>query len=62
MLNQIVQRFTADQTGATAIEYALLGMLVAVGLIATLIVFGGSLGDLFNSPAVDTLGTVANSM
>lgn len=62
MLNQILQRFAVDESGATGMEYALLGTLIGCALLATFTVFGESLAQLFNSPAIDTLGVAANSM
>ncbi|WP_297112081.1 Flp family type IVb pilin [uncultured Devosia sp.] len=59
---QMLRRFIAEETGTTAIEYALLGTLIGVAMLATFTVFGNALGELFNSPAVDTLGSVANSL
>ena len=44
-----LRRFADDQSGATAIEYGLIAALVAVGAIAAMTAFGGSLGGLFNS-------------
>ena len=41
--------FYSDESGATAIEYGLIGALVAVGIIAALTTFGGSLSGMFNS-------------
>lgn len=62
MLVRQLQRFTSDQAGATAIEYALIALLIAVALIATLTVFGNSVTGLFNSPAIGTLEAVNDSM
>ncbi|WP_421762394.1 Flp family type IVb pilin [Devosia sp.] len=41
--------FYSDESGATAIEYGLIGALVAVGIIAALTTFGGSLSGMFNA-------------
>jgi pilus assembly protein Flp/PilA len=41
------QRFITDDRGATAIEYGLITALIAVGLIAAFIAFGGGLAGLF---------------
>jgi pilus assembly protein Flp/PilA len=43
-----VHRFLADEDGATAIEYGIIGALLGVGLIAAFILFGDSLTGLFN--------------
>ena len=47
MLRRLVIRFLHDQSGATAIEYGLIAGLVAVGAIAAMTTFGGSLSSLF---------------
>lgn len=45
----LIQRFVSDDRGATAIEYGLITALIAVGLIAAFIAFGGGLAGLFGS-------------
>lgn len=56
----LIQRFIADTRGATAIEYGLITALIAVGLIAAFIAFGGGLAGLFGN--VNTkAGTAMNS-
>jgi pilus assembly protein Flp/PilA len=47
-----LRRFTADRSGATAIEYGLIAALIAVGLITAMTVFGGSMGGMFNVVSV----------
>ena len=49
MLRHLVIRFLHDQSGATAIEYGLIAGLVAVGAIAAMTTFGGSLSSLFGT-------------
>jgi pilus assembly protein Flp/PilA len=49
MLHRLVIRFMHDQSGATAIEYGLIAGLVAVGAIAAMTAFGGSLSSLFGT-------------
>ena len=49
MLRRLVIRFMHDQSGATAIEYGLIAGLIAVGAIAAMTTFGGSLTSLFGS-------------
>jgi pilus assembly protein Flp/PilA len=44
----LVQRFAADQSGATAIEYGLMAALIAVACIAAFMAFGASLTSLFD--------------
>jgi pilus assembly protein Flp/PilA len=42
------QRFLADRSGATAIEYGLITALIAVAIIATLIALTGHITNTFN--------------
>jgi pilus assembly protein Flp/PilA len=42
-----LQRFVADDSGATAIEYGLIAALIAVAIIAAATLLGSSLSDLF---------------
>jgi pilus assembly protein Flp/PilA len=44
----LVQRFVAEESGATAIEYSLMAALIAVACIAAFMVFGTSLTNLFD--------------
>lgn len=46
MLN-LVKTFSADDRGATAIEYAMVAGLIAVIIIAALSVIGDELGGIF---------------
>lgn len=41
--------FTADRRGVTAIEYALMGSLIAVAIIASVAGFGVKLSITFNN-------------
>jgi len=50
-MKQAIHRFLRDQSGATAIEYGIIVAMLAVGLIATLETFGGSLSNFFNNTA-----------
>lgn len=47
MLRRSVIRFVNDQSGATAIEYGLIAALIAIGVLAAMTSFGGSLSSLF---------------
>lgn len=49
MVARILRRFIADQSGATAIEYALLGTLIGVAVVASYTVFGDALSNMFGS-------------
>jgi pilus assembly protein Flp/PilA len=48
MQNQI-ERFVKDESGATAIEYGLIAALIAVGIIAAARGLGSQIGDTFNT-------------
>ena len=54
MMPKRIARFVKDKSGVTAIEYGLIALLVAVGIIASITVLGGSVSDTYN--------TVASSM
>lgn len=44
---RLIGQFFRDETGATAIEYALIGTLIGVALIATFSTVGNSLFNAF---------------
>lgn len=46
-----MQRFIADESGATAIEYGLIAALMAVAAIASITLFGGNLRGVFSGVA-----------
>lgn len=58
MLNR-VNRFAKNDSGATAIEYALIAMLVAVGIVASVTALGGSLESIFDMVA-STVSSVSS--
>jgi pilus assembly protein Flp/PilA len=43
-----VKRLVADESGATAIEYALIASLIAVAIIVSITVLGTQLQNTFN--------------
>ena len=43
-----LRRLVADETGATAIEYALIASLIAVAIIVSITVLGTQLQNTFN--------------
>ena len=45
----MVKRFLADQSGSTAVEYALIGTLIAVVCYAAFAGFGSGLQNLFGA-------------
>jgi pilus assembly protein Flp/PilA len=50
-MRTLVARFLADRSGATAIEYALIGSLVSIAIIIGATAIGIKLNDVFNSIA-----------
>jgi pilus assembly protein Flp/PilA len=47
----MVRRFLCDESGATAIEYGLIGMLIAVAIMGGASSFANALNKLFNNNA-----------
>jgi pilus assembly protein Flp/PilA len=43
-----IKKFVADESGATAIEYALIASLIAVAIIVSITVLGTQLQNTFN--------------
>jgi len=62
MLMHVLKRFAADQGGATAIEYALLGTIIAVALVASFTLVGDSVANMFGSGSDGAVGAINNSM
>lgn len=56
MLKNTLSRFSADESGATAIEYGLIAALVAVAIITALQTMKNSLNNTFGKVA-NTLNT-----
>ncbi len=50
-MQNFIARFSADESGATAIEYALLASLIAVAIITGATTLGGKLNNVFNNLA-----------
>ena len=48
-MKNAISRFAADESGATAIEYALLASLVAVAVIGAMTTLGTNIGKTFNN-------------
>ena len=64
-MTKALLQFLRDETGATAIEYALLGVLIAVAIAASFAVLGDSLANLFGTGAggpAAIIGGAANSL
>lgn len=56
---QLFRNLLQDETGATAIEYALLAALIAVAIISTVTTLGGTLSSTFGT--VNTKLSTANT-
>ena len=46
-MRRLLTNFLADESGATAIEYALIASLIAVAIITALTTLGGKLSTTF---------------
>jgi pilus assembly protein Flp/PilA len=46
-----VKQFAWDESGATAIEYALIAVLVSIAIITAVTALGSSLGSIFDTVA-----------
>jgi pilus assembly protein Flp/PilA len=62
MLAQILRHFAADENGATAIEYALLGTIIAVALVASFTLVGDGVANMFGSGSSGAVGAINNSV
>lgn len=52
----MLRRFLTDEAGATAIEYAVIGGLIFLAIIAAIIPIGGQLSATFNAAAAGIQG------
>ena len=50
-MTNLIARFSADESGATAIEYALLAALIAVAIIGAATTIGKNIGNTMNNVA-----------
>ncbi len=50
-MNNFYERFIADESGATAIEYGLIASLIAVVVITAVTTVGSNLSGTFNNVA-----------
>jgi len=46
-----LRRLIADQSGATSIEYALIGSLVSIAIVAAAITLGSKLDEMYSGIA-----------
>lgn len=58
MLMQTMKRFASDQSGATAIEYALLATIIGIALVATFSLVGDGVANMFGSGTTGATGTI----
>lgn len=58
----ILRRFLKSRDGATAIEYALIGVLLSIAIIGGVTKVGSAVGTTYNNIATQALGngTLAN--
>ena len=47
-VRKLINRFAANESGATAIEYALLALLIAIPIILSITAIGSGLSGRFN--------------
>ncbi len=50
-MKNLISQFSADESGATAIEYALLASLIAVAIIAAATTLGSNISNTLNNVA-----------
>lgn len=48
VMKTLLKRFAADQSGATAIEYALIAVIVSIAIVASMRTIGDSVIGLFD--------------
>lgn len=58
---QELRHFTADETGVTLVEYALVAGLIAVFCVASLAVFGTELLTLYTKVCNEVTNAIANA-
>ncbi|WP_265517546.1 Flp family type IVb pilin [Nitratireductor luteus] len=47
----MLKKFLSDENGATAIEYALIALLISIGIISGATALGGAISDSYTSTA-----------
>lgn len=53
-----LKRFLKDESGATAIEYGLIAVLVGMGCLLAITFMSGSLGTMFNTVSSKSSGAL----
>jgi len=51
MMPKRIARFVKDRSGVTGIEYGLIALLVAVGIVASVTILGSSVSATYNTVA-----------
>jgi pilus assembly protein Flp/PilA len=49
VMNSMIRRFVEDESGATAVEYAVIAGIIALGLIVSLGAIRDNLNEIFNN-------------
>ncbi|MBS3850059.1 Flp family type IVb pilin [Devosia sp. J2-20] len=62
MLKASITAFIDDESGATAMEYALLAALIGIAIVGTFATLGNGLQGLFNNGAANSISSGANSL
>ena len=55
-MRNFIQRFARDESGATAIEYALIAALIAVAIVGAATTLGEEIGILFGTVETELSG------
>lgn len=58
----MLKRYLADEGGGTAIEYALLGMIIAVGLVASFTLVGDIVANMFGGNGSGAIGALEGAI
>jgi pilus assembly protein Flp/PilA len=58
-MSNLLSDFAGDESGATAIEYGLIAVLIGVAIIVGASALGGALNDTFQGVADDNFGAAA---
>ncbi len=56
-MRMLLRKFSADEAGATAIEYGLIAAGIAVAIISAVQITGNNLGNVFTKVADGVAGT-----
>ncbi len=55
----LLDRFVDDDTGTTAMEYALIASVIAIALIGSMGLVGGNLASIFNASTNEVTESIA---